>query len=181
MKRNLFYLISALLISGMVQAQELDWKGSLDKVKGLIQTNPSQAENEIGELIKGKNKKNTDLLTAISYAYLNAGKIAEAQNYLQLAQKSNKKSPEVSVLEGDIALAQKDAGKACQLYEQAIYFDPNYKEAYLKYAQVYRAANPSLAIEKLEQLKTLDPASVEADKGLAEIYYSTNKDRKSVV
>ena len=60
MKRNLFYLISALLISGMVQAQELDWKGSLDKVKGLIQTNPSQAENEIGELIKGKNKKNTD-------------------------------------------------------------------------------------------------------------------------
>ena len=179
MKRNLFYLISALLISGMVQAQELDWKGSLDKVKGLIQTNPSQAENEIGELIKGKNKKNTDLLTAISYAYLNAGKIAEAQNYLQLAQKSNKKSPEVSVLEGDIALAQKDAGKACQLYEQAIYFDPNYKEAYLKYAQVYRAANPSLAIEKLEQLKTLDPASVEADKGLAEIYYSTNKFEKA--
>ena len=175
MKRYLFLLISALLISGMVQAQQLEWKESLNKIKSLIQANPTQAENEFGELIKGKNKKNTDLLTAISYAYLDAAKIADAQRYLQLAQKSNKKSPEVSVLEGDIALAQKDAGRACQLYEQAIYFDPNYKEAYLKYAQVYRAANPSLAIEKLEQLKTLDPTSVEADKGLAEIYYSTNK------
>ena len=180
MKRNLFFLMSALLISGMIQAQQLDdWKVSLDKIKTLIQSNPVQAEGEFSELIKGKNKKNVDLLTAVSYAYLNANKLTDAQKYLDLAKKADKKSPAVSVLEGDIALAQKDAGRACQLYEQAIYFNPNYKEAYLKYAQVYRSANPSLAIDKLEQLKTIDPNSLEADKALAEIYYSTNKFSKA--
>ncbi len=180
MKRNLFFLISALLISGMIQAQQLeDWKSSLDKIKTLIQSNSVQADGEVGELLKGKNKKNVDLLTAVSYAYLNAGKLADAQKYLDLAKKADKKNPAVSVLEGDIALVQKDAGRACQLYEQAIYFDPNYKEAYLKYAQVYKAANPTLAIDKLEQLKTIDPNSLEADKALADIYYSTNKFSKA--
>ena len=41
------------------------------------------------------------------------------------------------VLEGDIALAQKNIGQACQLYEQAIYFDPNCKEAYLKLSLIH--------------------------------------------
>ena len=72
-------------------------------------------------------------------------------------------------------IAKKDAGKACQLYEQAIYFDPNYKEAYLKFADVYKGASPQLAIEKLEQLKNLDPSCVAADKKLAEVYYLNNK------
>ena len=57
---------------------------------------------------------------------------------LLFGQKANSKSAAVSVLQGDIAVAKKDAGKACQLYEQAIYFDPNYKEAYLKFADVYK-------------------------------------------
>ena len=74
-----------------------------------------------------------------------------------MAKKANNKDPKVSVLEGDIALAQKNIGQACQLYEQAIYFDPNCKEAYLKYAQAYKSASPALAIEKLEQLKAVDP------------------------
>lgn len=38
-----------------------------------------------------------------------------------MAQKVDKKDAGVSVLEGDIALAQKDVGRACQFYEQAIY------------------------------------------------------------
>lgn len=53
-----------------------------------------------------------------------------------MAQKVDKKDAGVSVLEGDIALAQKDVGRACQLYEQAIYFNPDCKEAYLKYARL---------------------------------------------
>lgn len=122
-----------------------------------------------------ENKKNTDLLTAIGQAYLEAGKISEAETYAALGQKADSKSAAVSVLQGDIAVAKKEAGKACQLYEQAIYFDPNYKEAYLKFADVYKAASPQLAIEKLEQLKSIDPSSVAADKKLAEIYYLNNK------
>ena len=71
-----------------------------------------------------------------------------------MARKADNKAPAVSVLEGDIAFARNDIGKACQLYEQAIYFDSNYKDAYLKYAQAYKSA--------------MDPETTE---GLAKPYY----------
>ena len=144
-------------------------------MKSLIQTNPAQASEEVGELLKGKNKKNVDLVTSVAHVYLDAGKLTEAQEYLAVAKKADNKDPKVSVLEGDIALAQKNIGQACQLYEQAIYFDPNCKEAYLKYAQAYKSASPALAIEKLEQLKAVDPNCLEADRELAEVYYSSNR------
>ena len=74
-----------------------------------------------------------------------------------------------------LPLAQKDVGRACQLYEQAIYFNPDCKEAYLKYARAYRSASPSQAIDKLQQLKALAPRLLEADKELAGVYYATNR------
>ena len=73
--------------------------------------------------------------------------------YFEKAKKADKKDPRISLLEGDIALAKKDVGTACQLYEQAIYFDPNCYEAYLKYARAYKSASPTMAIDKLNQLK----------------------------
>jgi tetratricopeptide (TPR) repeat protein len=125
--------------------------------------------------LKGKNKKNVSLIISIARAYLNVGKLPEAESYLKMAQKVDKKDAGVSVLEGDIALAQKDVGRACQLYEQAIYFNPDCKEAYLKYARAYRSASPSQAIDKLQQLKALAPDFLEADKELAGVYYATNR------
>lgn len=104
--------------------------------KSLIKTDPGQASATAGELLKGKNKKNVSLIISIARAYLNVGKLPEAESYLKMAQKVDKKDAGVSVLEGDIALAQKDVGRACQLYEQAIYFNPDCKEAYLKYARL---------------------------------------------
>ena len=56
-------------------------------------------------------------------------------------------------------------------YEEAIYFDPKCTEAYLKYADIYKSANASLAIEKLNQLKDLEPSNTAVDKKIAEIYY----------
>mgnify|MGYP002226245591 CR=1 FL=1 len=50
-----------------------------------------------------------------------------------------------------------------------------YKDAYLKYAQAYKSASPSQAIEKLNQLKAIAPDCLEADKELAEVYYATNR------
>ena len=49
------------------------------------------------------------------------------------------------------------------------------KDAYLKYAQAYKSASPSQAIEKLNQLKAIAPDCLEADKELAEVYYATNR------
>ena len=111
---------------------------------------------------------------AIGDAYLNADKIPEAQEYAALARKANGKSALASVLEGNIAMKQKNAGLASQKYEEAIYFDPKCTEAYLKYADVYKSANASLAIEKLNQLKALEPSNTAVDKKLAEIYYLKN-------
>ena len=177
MKTMLVLSMGALLLAGTLSAQTPvpEWQAGVDKVKNLIQSNPAQASEEDGELLKGKNKKNVDLVTSVAHVYLDAGKITEAQEYLAMAKKANNKDPKVSVLEGDIALAQKNIGQACQLYEQAIYFDPNCKEAYLKYAQAYKSASPTQAIEKLEQLKAVDPNCLEADRELAEVYYSGNR------
>ena len=146
-----------MLFAGTLAAQTPvpEWQAGVDKVKSLIKTNPEQASDAAGELLKGKNKKNVELVTSVARAYLDVGQLKEAETYLEMARKADNKAPAVSVLEGDIAFARKDIGKACQLYEQAIYFDSNYKDAYLKYAQAYKSASPSQAIEKLNQLKAM--------------------------
>ena len=118
MKTMLVLSMGALLLAGTLSAQTPvpEWQAGVDKVKNLIQSNPAQASEEAGELLKGKNKKNVDLVTSVAHVYLDAGKITEAQEYLAMAKKANNKDPKVSVLEGDIALAQKNIGQACQLF-----------------------------------------------------------------
>lgn len=182
MKRRFALCIGAILLAGTLAAQTpvSEYQAEVDKVKSLIENEPDQASEEVGELLKGKNKKNVELITSIARAYLDAGKLTEAETYLEMARKVDNKAPEVSVLEGDIAFARKDVGKACQLYEQAIYFDSNCKEAYLKYAQAYKSASPAQAIGKLQQLKAIAPDYLEADKVLAEVYYANNHFDKAV-
>ncbi|MEG1563094.1 MAG: hypothetical protein RR365_05120 [Bacteroides sp.] len=177
MKRILILFISVFIavVSLQAQSEGTDWQASVEHVKGLIQKNPAQAITETEQLLKGKNKKNAELLTAIAHVYLDAGKVPEAEVYLTLAKKVNPRLAIVSVLEGDIDIAKKEAGAACQLYEQAIYFDPSCEEAYLKFAEVYKGASPQLAIEKLVQLKKRNPSCTLADKKLAEIYYLNNR------
>ena len=177
MKRFQIFLAGAFIATGSLFAQSdnAEWQAGLAKMKELIQVNPAQASDEAGQLLKGKNKKNPELVVAVARAFLDAGKLSEAEEYLALAKKADNKSAAVSVLEGDIAIVQKDAGKACQMYEQAIYFDSKNEQAYLKLADIYKGANPQQAIEKLEQLKSVVPSSVLADKKLAEVYYMNNR------
>lgn len=177
MKRRFVLCLGAILLTGTLAAQTPvpEWQAGVDNVKSLIKTNPVQASEATGELLKGKNKKNVELVVSVARAYLDAGKLAEAETYMEIAKKADNKDASVSVLEGDIAFAKKDIGHACQLYEQAIYFNPNCKLAYLKYAQAYKSASPSQAIEKLQQLKTIAPDYLEADEELAEVYYANNR------
>ena len=81
MKTMLVLSMGALLLAGTLSAQTPvpEWQAGVDKVKNLIQSNPAQASEEAGELLKGKNKKNVDLVTSVAHVYLNAGKITEAQ------------------------------------------------------------------------------------------------------
>ncbi len=175
MKRIQLFLAGIFIAVGSLVAQEVDWTTSVAKIKELIATNPTQAAQETEQLVKGKNKKNVDLLCAVSEAYLSAGKITEAETYVEMAKKASSKSAKVAVLAGDIFVAKKEPGAACQMYEQAMYFDDKYEIAYIKFADVYKGASYQLAIEKLEQLKAISPESTIADKKLAEIYYRYNK------
>lgn len=176
MKRVQMFLAGAFIAVGSLYAQSSDteWQAGVAKLNEIIQTNPAQANEEAEQLIKGKNKKNVELLVAIGETYLKDGKLPEAQEYAALAKKANGKAALASLLEGDIAVAQKNAGLASQKYEEAIYFDPRCTEAYLRYADIYKSANASLAIEKLNQLKALEPSNTTIDKKLAEIYYLKN-------
>ena len=176
MKRVQMFLAGAFMAVGALYAQSSDaeWQADVAKLKETIQKNPAQAAEEAEQLIKGKNKKNIDLLVTIGEAYLQAGKLSEAEEYAALARKVNDKSALASILEGDIAIKQKNAGLASQKYEEAIYFDSHCVDAYLKYADIYKSANANLAVEKLEQLKTLEPSNTNVDKKLAEIYYFKN-------
>ena len=174
-------IAALLLISFPISAQSVnDEIEGFTKVKELIKSNSAQAANEVDQLLKGKNKKNPGLLADIGQAYLEAGNVTEAKVYADLARKADSKSSSVYILEGDIALAEKNVGKACQLYEQAIYFNPECKEAYLKYANAYRNASPELAIEKLVELKKLDPSNIQADQAMADVYYNNNQFHKAV-
>ena len=175
MKRLNLFLLGACVAASSLYAQSDDWKAGVEKVKDLIKTNPEMAEEQADDLLKGKNKKNVDLVLAIGRAYMEAGQLEQAEDFVKIAKKADSKSATVSIFEGDIAVARKDPGTASQRYEEAIYFDPNCKEAYLKYADIYKAANPGLATSKLEELRAIDPQAVEVDRKLAEIYYSANE------
>ncbi len=175
MRRIQLFLAGVFVAVSSLCAQTEDWQAEIAKIKGMIATNTVQAVQEADQLVKGKNKKNLDLYAAISYSFLENGKIVEAEKYLAMGQKVNNKSALLSVLAGDIAVAKKEPGIACQAYEQAIYYDATCEEAYVKFADVYKGASSQMAIEKLEQLKAMNPQSVVADKKLAEIYYRYNK------
>lgn len=170
-----------LLFAGTISAQDpaTDWQAGVNQVKELVKSNPEQAWDMAEELMKGKNKKNVDLILALANVYMDANQPEQLDELLKKAKKADKSDARIFLLEGDIALSKKDVGAACGLYDQAIYFDANCYDAYLKYARAYKAASPTMAIQKLEQLKQLEnvPQDVllQADKAMAEVYYSDNK------
>lgn len=104
MKRKLVLCMGAMLWTGILTAQTLipEWQVAIDKVKNLMNTNPTQASEEVRELLKGKNKKEVELITSVARVYLDAGKSVEAENYLEMARKVDSKAPQVSVLEGNL-------------------------------------------------------------------------------
>ena len=177
MKYRLLFCVSAMLLVTSLGAQTAkpEWQAGVDNIKTLLKTDVEQAVDAANDLTKGKNKKNIDLLLAVAEVFVDAKHLDEAEEFVEKAKSRDNKDPRVSILAGDIALAREDVGTACQLYEQAIYFDNKCVEAYLKYANVYKSANPSLAIAKLKELKTVIPDCVAADKALADVYYSAKQ------
>ncbi len=144
-----------------------------------LKGNPTVTEASLKK-IADKNKKKTDVLVAIAKAYFQNGMNEKALEYTAKAKKVNSKYAETHVLEGDIYAASKDYGKASQAYDQALYFDPNCKEAYVRYADIYSTNNPKYSIEILERLVALDPSSPLAQRAVGDAYFNAGQFGKAI-
>lgn len=145
-----------------------------------MKTDAKSANEDIKSILKLKeNRRNIDIMMAVSRAYLMDKDFENANKYANEARNINSKDAQVYVLIGDIKLAQSDVGGACSSYETAIYFNDNCREAYIKYARAYKGINSSLAINMLQKLREKQPDFLLADKELADLYYTTDDFDKS--
>ena len=137
-----------------------------------------EAEEYFKEALKGKNKKDAGLNLAIAKAYYETA-TPGYEEYMKKAYKADKKYPDYFIFEGDVLVNQQQYGDACGRYENAIYFDPNCIEAYVKYSHIYFSINPTLAIQKLEELQSIAPNSAIAQREMAEAYYKNSQYTKA--
>lgn len=124
-------------------------------------------------------KKNNEVLVDIARAYYNADHSAynkEIEDLLKKARKNSKNAePAIYIFEGDRLADAQQWNEAATQYEQAIYFDQDNPEGYVKYANVYYYVVPDYAISKLAELLQVNPNSALGQRELAEKYYLNGK------
>ncbi len=144
-------------------------KADVDAVKKIISSKPADLDKQMKPYYKA-NKKNAANLIEFGRAFYEAKDTANARVYANhaLAASKNKCAP-AYVLLGDIAALAEDGGAAAAYYDQAIYADNKYVDAYKRYAMVYSKIDPNGSARKLDELKANCPeVSIDAIK--AHIY-----------
>ncbi len=138
--------------------------------------------NEANEMFKTADKlakKNTEISTSIARAYYNADPVKyakEIQKYIDKARKNSKnQDPSIYVLEGDMLADQQNWGEAANRYENAITFDANNPESYVKYADAYFYVNKDYAIQKLQEYLNNHPESAMVQRELAEKNFKADR------
>ena len=125
------------------------------------------------------NKKDYEILVDIARAYYNADPVKYEKEMNKMLEEAHKKSkhtePSIYILEGDMLFDAKDLGGAAGKYEQAITYEVDNPEGYVKYANAYMGVNPQFGVQKLEELLTKQPTSALAQRELAEKYYETGQ------
>lgn len=180
--KKLFLSLVYLFAFQCIFSQSIDQnvKAQIDNAATMIKTNPDGATAAFNGILKGKNKKNPAILVEIGKTYFNAGDLVNARMFVQKAKDVDNKNASVYLLSGDIYLKQADASNASSEYSQAIYFDENCTDAYLRYAEVYKGVNPQLSIDMLEKLKLKRPDDNRINKLMGDIYYSMGKYRQAI-
>ncbi len=152
--------------------------GQLDLLNGNV-----KAAEDNFKKAANINKKDAEISVLIARAYYNADptKYAkEIQKYIDKARKDSKnQEPSIYIFEGDRLMDQNQVGDAAGQYENAIYWQADNSEGYVKYANAYVGVNPGFAIQKLEELVALQPNSALAQRELAEKYYENDQWRKA--
>ncbi|WP_255412506.1 tetratricopeptide repeat protein [Dysgonomonas sp. Marseille-P4361] len=135
-----------------------------------LKSNPKEAEDQLKDIQK-KNKKDVTVILAIAKAYLDNDMKEKTQEKLKDAYKADKKNPYIYIFEADMLAKENKIGEATQLYDQAIYFDPNCTLAYLKGARVYEYINRNHAADMLKKVIAIQPDNKLATRELAGLYY----------
>ncbi|MDR2362537.1 MAG: hypothetical protein LBD91_07390 [Prevotellaceae bacterium] len=115
-----------------------------------------KAEAAFKDIIK-IDKKNIRLPLAVAQAYVYAGNISKANDFIKDAKKVNNKNGLPYIIEGDILWAQEKYGDAASKYDMAIYFSPELIGAYMKNARLYRSINRDAAFDKLRKVGEIAP------------------------
>ncbi len=144
-----------------------------DGKKALKENKLALAKEIFAQAIK-KDKKNAEVYTAIAAAYIEYGHYEDAIPMYEKARDVKKNYSDSFVVEGDMFTKRGNAGDAIAKYEQAIYFDSNNKQAYLKEARVYKNINTTMSLEILDKLTAVDVDYVPAYIEYADIYYTSN-------
>lgn len=144
-----------------------------------LQNGDVQGAKENFKMAQKLAKKNSEVLVDMARAYYNANPDAYAKEIDDLLAKARKQSknqePSIYVFEGDRLAKAQDWNGAATQYEQAILFDKDNPEGYVKYANVYYYINPDFAIGKLDELLNIHPNSALGQRELAEKYYLNGK------
>ena len=128
------------------------------------------------------SKKDSKLEMEIARAFYDANPTTYAKDIekcIKNARKWNADDPDSYIFEADTKADKKDWGNAAGIYELAFDKDPNNIEAYVKYANTYFNVNPTMAIERLEELQAKVPGSALVQRELAEKYYADNLGAKA--
>jgi tetratricopeptide (TPR) repeat protein len=173
MKRINFIIAGMLLACTPAIAQDAEQQAQINKIAELAKTNTNEASTYAEDLIK-QNKKDLNMIIGVGRAFMDAKNLTEADKYLQMAKKLKPNTATTLVFEGDLWVEKKDPGSACQSYEQAIYFEPKNETAYMRYADIYKAMDPTGAIQKLKDLKEKRPDLKNVDAKIGEVYYTSN-------
>lgn len=167
MKKVKVLIIAALTICVGIPAMAQDDEATIKQITEVIKSKSADAPAQVKAVYK-KNKKNAAVVTGIGKAYFEIGDTSNAKVYAEYG-KTLKYSP-AFVLAGDLAALNEDGGGAASEYQQAIYFDKTNEEAYYKYASVYSKTDPKGAVEKLEELRAINP-NAPVDALIGRIYF----------
>lgn len=165
MKMKKYLLVGALILSLSTPAlaQDDSYKAALNPIISAFEAAPSdpKAAKDLIKSYKKEYKKNEKALVALGNVYLAQRNFTEATNLANMVVNNKKlNGSEGYLLLGDIAALEDsigNAGAAASHYQTAISLDPHNIQAYERYAKVYRHVNADVAVQKLEELRKVEP------------------------
>lgn len=140
-------------------------------------SDPAELKDAVKQLVK---KKSEEDLAAIGYYFLDKKEYALAQEVASRLYSKDEKFVPGIVLLGDISAAQKKWGEAAQKYDEALNYDPEIVDIYLKKVDVFKDSDPQVALQAMSELQNFAPDLPETSLGLAKLYYRTAKMKEAV-